>query len=393
MDNVLITGLGVISCLGSGTDAFWRGMCAARSAPVRVADPYAHVELPLMYIVPEADVPAGPCFQAGLPLGQASRYALTAADEAIMDAGLDTLADPARVSVVIGTGMGDAGLHEQWRAEGFPDGGNWTPVFSPAAVISGWLGARGSNTSISNACAASGYGLAAAADLIRSGEADVVIAGGVEAYTRVGLACFNRLGAIDAERCRPFDRHRGGTMFGEGAAILVLESERHARARNAPRGYARLAGAGWTCDAYHPTAPEPTGVQVVRAMRQALDEAGATPAEVGCVVPHGTGTELNDVVESRALGEVFGDTTIPLYSLKGLIGHAGGAAGALAALAGALILSHRTVPPSVPLVEQDPECKVVLPTVQAPLNGSWVLVNAYAFGGNNASLALQEAGS
>jgi 3-oxoacyl-(acyl-carrier-protein) synthase len=389
MDDVLITGMGVICCLGNGAEAFWRGMADARSAPTVAMDPHAHMELPLMYSVPAADVPDKPRQQAGLQLGQASRYALTAAAEAVADAALGDV-NPSRLSVVIGTGMGDSGLHEQWRADGFGVDDRWVPVFSPASVISGWLGAAGANTSISNACAASGFGLSVAADLIRMDEADVVIAGGVEAYSRVALACFNRLGAVDSQRCRPFDRNRRGTVFGEGAAVLVLESVRHARARNAPRRYARLAGTGWSCDAYHSTAPEPTGKQIMRAMHSALDEAGTGPDQVGCVVPHGTGTELNDLVESHAINEVLGDLNTPLYSLKGLIGHTGGAAGALAVLAGVLMLWHRTVPPNVALDELDPECKVTLPDAQKPLDGSCVLVNAYAFGGNNVSLALLE---
>ena len=383
---VHITGLGVLSCLGAGVDSFRAGMRAARSAPRRAADPHANMARPLMYSVPEADVPPAPASSplGSTPVGMASRYALAAAAEAVADAGLGRVADPRRLAVVVGTGMGDSGAHEQWHVDGAP-AGEWAPVFTPAAAIGGLVGAAGANTSISNACAASGFGLSVAADLIRSGEADVVIAGGAEAYSRVALGCFNRLGAIDAERCRPFDRHRGGTVFGEGAAIMVLESAEHAAARGA-RAYATLAGAGWSCDAYHSTAPEPTGGQIVRAMRQAFDDAGVKAGDVGAVVPHGTGTQLNDVVESGALVEVLGADGPPLYSLKGLIGHTGGAAGAL-------IVADREVPPNVPLGEQDPECPVLLPTGAVPLRGSAVLVNAYAFGGNNVSLVLQEAGS
>ncbi|GGQ06438.1 beta-ketoacyl synthase N-terminal-like domain-containing protein [Streptosporangium pseudovulgare] len=398
---VLITGLGVLSCTGAGTDAFWAGMRAARSAPRRAADPHADMEHPLMYSVPDADVPADPAECDGLPLGDASRYALAAAAEALADAGLgagpdatlDAVADPSRVAVVVGTGMGDSGLHERWHLDGAPPGTRWAPVFSPAAVIGARFGASGANTSVSNACAASGFGLSIAADLIRSGEADVVIAGGVEAYSRVALGCFNRLGAIDPLRCRPFDRERAGTVFGEGAAILVLESAEHAEARGAAKRYAALAGAGWSCDAYHSTAPEPGGGQIARAMRQALDDAGIKPADVGAVIPHGTGTQLNDVVESGVLTEVLGPEGPPLYSLKALVGHTGGAAGALAALAGALIIANRQIPPSVPRGEPDPRCPVLLPDAPVPLEGSSVLVNAYAFGGNNVSLVLQEAGS
>ncbi|WP_086705659.1 beta-ketoacyl synthase N-terminal-like domain-containing protein, partial [Streptomyces antimycoticus] len=287
MDDVLVTGLGALSPLGAGTGAFWRGMHAADTAPVRVPDPLAHMDHPLMYLVPEADLPDGPEEQDGLPLGRGSRFALAAAREAVADAGLAALPgpdasgatdaglDPRRVAVALSTGMGDTDLHEGWWTGETPASGRWAPAFPLASVVGGWFGAQGVNTCVSNACAASGYALSMAADLIRSGEADVVIAGGAEAYSRVALACFNRLGAIDPERCRPFAAERRGTLFGEGAAVLVLESAAHARARGARTVYGRLAGAGWSCDAYHPTAPEPSGEQIERAMRVALREAGA----------------------------------------------------------------------------------------------------------------------
>ncbi|MFJ1995415.1 beta-ketoacyl synthase N-terminal-like domain-containing protein [Streptomyces asiaticus] len=428
MDDVLVTGLGALSPLGAGTDAFWRGMHKADTAPTRVPDPLAHMDHPLMYLVPEADIPDGPEEQDGLPLGRGSRFALAAAREAVADAGLAAVPgpgalpgpggrpeakglDPRRVAVALSTGMGDTDLHEGWWTGEAPASGRWAPPFPLSSVVGGWFGAQGVNTCVSNACAASGYALSVGADLIRAGEADVVIAGGAEAYSRVALACFNRLGAIDPERCRPFAAERRGTVFGEGAAVLVLESATHARARGARTVYGRLAGAGWSCDAYHATAPEPSGEQIERAMREALREAGAgtaagagtgTAAEsgagsgsgsgsggLGFVIPHGTGTELNDVVESRVLDALTPRT--PLYSVKALIGHTGGAAGAFAALAASLVLHHRTLPPNVPVGERDPECAVSLPSGSAPMTGAYGLVNAYAFGGNNISLVFGEA--
>ncbi|MES4908108.1 MULTISPECIES: beta-ketoacyl-[acyl-carrier-protein] synthase family protein [unclassified Streptomyces] len=411
--DVLVTGLGALSCLGSGTDALWRGMHTARSAPTRVPDPLAHMDHPHMYLVPEADLPVGPEELDGLPLGRASQFAIEAAREAVESAGLTGLAgvDPRRVAVAISSGMGDSDPHERRRAGEPAKHDRWAPVFPVASAVGGWLGAQGANTSLSNACAAGGYALSVAADLIRSGEADVVVAGGTEAYSRTALACFNRLGAIDPERCRPFAADRRGTIFGEGAAVLVLESAAHARARGAKTVYARLAGTGWSCDAYHATAPEPGGAQIERAMREALREAdpaldpapghspgpapATAPGRLGFVVPHGTGTELNDVVEARALSTVLGEAAplTPLYSLKALLGHTGGAAGALAALAAVLVLHHKTLPPNVPVGPLDPECEVPLPAGATPMTAPYGLVNAYAFGGNNVSLVLQEAGS
>ncbi|MEU5109686.1 beta-ketoacyl-[acyl-carrier-protein] synthase family protein [Streptomyces sp. NPDC021354] len=401
--DVLVTGLGALSCLGSGTEALWRGMHTACSAPTKVPDPLAHMDHPHMYLVPEADLPTGPEEQDGLPLGRGSQFAIAAAHEAVDSAGLTGLAgvDPRRVAVSISSGMGDSDLHERRRAGEPARHDGWAPAFPVASAVGGWLGAQGPNTSLTNACAASGYALSVAADLIRSGEADVVVAGGTEAYSRVALACFNRLGAIDPERCRPFAADRRGTIFGEGAAVLVLESAAHARERGAKTVYARLAGAGWSCDAHHATAPEPGGEQIERAMREALRETDpaleAAPGAggLGFVVPHGTGTELNDVVEARALAGVLGEAAprTPLYSVKALLGHTGGAAGAFAALAAVLVLHHRTLPPNVPVGRQDPECEVPLPTEPTPMTAPYGLVNAYAFGGNNVSLVLREAGA
>ncbi|WP_432588170.1 beta-ketoacyl-[acyl-carrier-protein] synthase family protein [Streptomyces sp. HD1123-B1] len=402
MDDVLITGLGALSPLGSGVDAFWRGMGTADTAPVKVPDPLARMDHPLMYLVPEADLPDGPEELDGLPLGRGSQFALEAAREAVRDAGLDGaggVPDPRRMAVILGSGMGDTDLHERWWTGTDPDSARWTPVYPMASAVASWTGAQGSATCVSNACSASGYALSEGADLIRSGEADVVIAGGAEAYSRVALACFNRLGAIDPERCRPFAADRGGTLFGEGSAVLVLESAAHARARGVRTVYGRLAGAGWSCDAHHPTAPEPGGAQIERAMREALRQAGvsAAPGErgLGFVVPHGTGTDLNDVVESRILDALAGgpDGRAPLYSLKALIGHTGGAAGAFAALAAVLMLHHGTVPSNVPVGALDPECPVRLPAGPTPVSAPYGLVNAYAFGGNNISLVFGEAGS
>jgi 3-oxoacyl-[acyl-carrier-protein] synthase II len=373
-ERALITGIGVMACTGRGADAFWAGLEAASSAPSPAPDD--GLELPPIYRAPDD----------GRAPGRVARLAWSAAREAVADAGLDG-ADTAGWHLVIGTGMGDAATHEAAaRARA------WSPAFDVASTLAACLGATGGATSTSNACAASGYAVAMAADLIRGGEAEVVLAGGAEAYSRVALASAARLKAVDPARCRPFDRHRRGTMIGEGSAMLVLESEAHARRRGAPRAYAEVAGTGWSCDAHHPTAPDPSGEQMVRAMREALARARAEMEDVGVVVPHGTGTQLNDRVEAAALRRALGSHDPPLYSLKALVGHTGGAAGGLAVAAGALILRHGRVPPNVALDEQDPECPVRLPQDGPVEVGTPVaMVNASAFGGNNVSLVLRAA--
>ena len=397
MDRVVVTGLGVVSCLGSDLDSYWAGLLAARSEPAPVDDPAANMKIRLLYGI--GPVPEPPADGAGRA-GRTSSFAVRAGTAALVDAGLPVedgaLADSApvtrdRVGVAVGTGVGDCSLPEQARSGGAaPEGLDEFP-FKVGSVLAGRLGLGGPAVSVSTACSASAYSVSMGVDMIRDGRADVVLAGGADGYTRVGVACFNRLGALDPVRCRPFDAGRKGTIFGEGAAFLVLESEEHARARGRDRHYGAVEGTGWSCDGHHATAPEAKATQIVRAMRAALAEAAVEPGDVGCVVPHGTGTPLNDVVESHALHAALGPAaeTLPVYSLKALLGHTGGAAGAFALLTALLMLDRGTVPPNMPLAEPDPDCPLRMP-VGEPLASAprHVLVNAYAFGGNNISVLV-----
>jgi 3-oxoacyl-(acyl-carrier-protein) synthase len=395
-ERVLITGLGVVSCLGSDLEAYWSGLLAAQSDPAPVPDPHAKMDNRLLYGVPDGAVtPAGPAGLAGRArLGRTSRFALQATRSALHDAGLGDrpeAAGPGTVGIAIGTGVGDASLFEDARVGHPAPAGPDAYPFKVCSVLADEFGLTGPMLSVSTACSASAYSVSLAAEAIQQGEADVVVTGGADGYTRVGVACFNRMGGLDPQRCRPFSADRQGTVFGEGAAVLVLESESHARARGRRRWYGVVEGAGWSCDAFHPTAPEPRGTQVVRAMRAALAAAELAPPQVGCVVPHGTGTPLNDAVESTALAEVFGESAAALgvYSLKALLGHTGGAAGAFALLTAALIADRRTAPPNAPVPSPDPKCPLSLHT-GAPLCRDFghLLVNAYAFGGNNISVVV-----
>ena len=380
MPRPVITGLGVVCCLGSGTEDFWLGLHSTPPAPREVADPGARFDIRHYHL---AD--AGPAASAGP--GPASRMAVRAARQAVADSGLDG-AEASRVAVVLGTAMGDYPLFEQ-RPEHEPaETGPFTEYLVASAVADA-VGFRGPVTTVANACAASGYALAVAADMIRCGEADAVVVGGADSYSRVAMANFNRMGAVDPVRCRPFDLDRQGTVFGEAAAVLVLESVEHAARRGAGHVYAELAGTGWSCDAHHPTAPEPSGTQIVEAMRRSLRDAEIGPESVGCVIPHGTGTRLNDQVESKALGEVFGGgEPLPMFSLKAVVGHTAGAAGTMAALTAALMLDRGEVPPTLAPLTPDPECEVRLEPSASPLGGDYVMANAYAFGGNNVSVLL-----
>ncbi|WP_405556898.1 TauD/TfdA family dioxygenase [Streptomyces canus] len=283
---VVVTGVGAVTCHGVGAGELWRAMTAAGTRlPDRSADPLALMDLPLINLVPDLDLP-------GLDLRseRATRFAALAASEALADAGLDAGAlDAVRSAVVLGSCMGEPGVNERGRG-----GQRWEPPFRLASALADELGLFGTALDVANACAAGGYALGVAMDLVRAGEADVVIAGGSDACSRVALGCCNRLGAVDPERCRPFESDRAGTVFAGGAGVVVVESAAHARACGAlDSGDGRvlsLGGVGWSCDGDHPTAPREDGEQIVRAMRRAL---GEPPYDVGCVVPHGTGTRLS----------------------------------------------------------------------------------------------------
>lgn len=395
MQRVLVTGLGVVSCLGRDLEGYWSGLLGASSSPEVVDDPGARMRNRLLYGI--GPVPEPPPDGTGRP-GRTSSFAVHAGAAALRDAGLGAGGsgsfDPSRVGVAVGTGVGDCSLPEQASLGGSPPAGVDAFTFKVGSVLANRFGLTGPTVSVSTACSASAYAVSLAVDAIVDGSADVVLAGGADGYTRVGVACFNRLGALDPERCRPFDADRVGTIFGEGAAFLVLESESHARRRGRDRYYGVVEGAGWSCDGFHATAPDGAAAQISRAMRTALAEAGVAPGDVGCVVPHGTGTPLNDVVESRALYQVFGAgaATVPVYSLKAMLGHTGGAAGAFSLLTAALILKHGVVPPNVPLGRPDPDCALALPGTASAVAPEHVLVNAYAFGGNNISVLLGRGG-
>ena len=384
---VAITGLGAISCLGSGVTAYWDGLLAGGGEPGEVPLPDLNMRATKMYLVDRADVPAEPSCYAGVELGSSPRMAVAAADQALTDAGLERGARGG-IPVVLGVELGNVDVQEMHRSSGRA---TWTPLTIAAAVVGAAIGSRAAATSVGNACSATGYALTIALDMIRMGEATTVLVGGAEGMTRAGMGSFNRLGAADPVRCRPFDRNRAGTMFGDGSAMIVLEAAEHARLRGA-RPYAELAGAAWSCDAYHLTAPDPTGDQIVRAMTEALADAKLDVRDVACVIPHGTGTPLNDVVESRALHTMFGDRIreLPLFSLKAMIGHTSGAAGAFACLTAALMQRHRKSPGNS-RIDQDPDCDVWLPQGHSvPLDAPAVLVNTYAFGGNNTSFVVKD---
>jgi 3-oxoacyl-[acyl-carrier-protein] synthase II len=318
---------------------------------------------------------------------------------ALEDAGLDLASlDPDRAGVSMGTTSGEPSFVERYndiRKEQGLDAipGDLFPKYPSNVIptnVAIEFGLRGPSLMIPTACAAGNYAIGYGFDLIRSGRVDAMFAGGADAFSRITYTGFSRLGAIAKERCQPFDRNRKGMVPGEGAAVLMLEEAAAARARGA-KVYAEILGYGISCDAHHMTAAHPQGEGAVRAMTGALRESSVSLEDVGYISAHGTGTPTNDRAESIAVRSLFGPRAdrVPVSSIKSMVGHTMGAASAIEAAACALALHTGMIPPTINYEEPDPECDLdYVPNEARKSNPRVVLNNAYAFGGNNASLCL-----
>lgn len=389
---VEVTGLGVISSLGHDLDTFWGNLLHSVATPTR--DPGLRAEWMSLTHTYGIEAAARPDCGPQTFAGTAALFGTAAARQCLADAGLtaSSAVNWARGGCVLGSAMGDD-VFERAAVSGEAIAPQDAFPFTLATAVAEELGLAGPNMCVSTACSAGLYSIAIAADLIRRGEADFVFTGGSEAICRVAMGCFNRLQAIDDVACRPFDRDRAGAVMGEGAAIVLLESRRHRIARGWNRVYAVVKGEGWSCDAHHATMPEETGEQAVRAINEALARSEVGLDEVDLVLAHGTGTRQNDLMESRALRRVFGERTDAIWvsGNKSKLGHTGGAAGAFQGLTAALALARRQVPPTGNSAVKDPECdlRLALEPVCAPLRN--VLLNSYAFGGNNITVVMGRA--
>lgn len=394
---VVVTGLGVLSPIGCGKDSFWEALLAGASgaAEIRSIDTAGFRSRRGC----EIKEPIPVSNDDGMVMGRASRFAVRAAEMAIEDAKLN-LADVGvrRLGVSVGTTGGEIRVLE--KIDSLRHGGSEADVSGdlyaaqPCSMISASVARRfgcgGPNLLISTACAAGNYALGYASDIIRRGGADVMLAGGADPFSRVTHAGFCRLGAVTPDRCQPFDKNRKGILVGEGAGIVVLESEEHARSRGA-RTYARVLGYGLSCDAFDPGSLDPSGQGVVVAMRRALKVAGVALDEVGYICAHGTGTPLNDRVETLAVKEVFGPhaSSVPMSSIKSMLGHTMGAASAIEAIACVLAIRDGVLPPTINYETPDPECDLdYIPNTPRRRDVDIALNNAFAFGGNNSCLVL-----
>jgi 3-oxoacyl-[acyl-carrier-protein] synthase II len=342
-----------------------------------------------------------------------SQLAVAAGREAVQDAGLvidDGLA--ARTGVVVNcavAGMGE--IEAATRQIAVPDGER-APRLSPyfvssvipnmaACEVAIDLGVHGPVTASALACASGIYAFLEGRRLIRSGEADVVICGGTDAsITPVMFAGLISMGALSrrnddpARASRPFDAGRDGFVYGEGAVLAVLESAEHARRRGATV-YASVAGGSLTSDAFHVSAPEPTGGYAAAAIRQAMERSGLGPADIGYICAHGTSTRANDRTETAAIRTAFGEhaESVAVSSPKSMVGHLIGAAGALSAMVSALAMRDGVAPPTINLDTPDPECDLdYVPNVARPMTIDAAMVNAFGFGGQNCVAVLTRPG-
>jgi 3-oxoacyl-[acyl-carrier-protein] synthase II len=398
---VAITGCGVVSPAGVELAAFWSALMSATCfiGPLRKFAIEgqanlmgAEVELPSADELP-GSVDSDPYRARCAALG------LAAARRAFADANLTSDA-LARAGAVVGTTLGEerqiGDLSQRFTEHGADsvDGSFFTRSDNHrlAALIARQHGLGGPVMLNATACSSGNAATAWAYDLVASGAADVMLAGGVDTLTRVTYCGFNRMNALSKSVCRPFHKDRDGVSFGEGAGLLVLEELEHARRRGA-RIYGEIAGYGISNDAYHITAPEPSGEGFARAIRQALSSTGTALEEVDYVSAHGTGTPYNDAGESGAIKAVFGEraTSIAVSSIKSMLGHTNGAASAIESIACALALSHQAVPPTANLTEPDPAFGLDFVVGEGrPMRVRTCLNMAAGFGGFNVCLVLKE---
>ena len=404
---VVVTGLGLVTPLGIGTDRTWKALCAGQSGIARITrfDPTGY-DAQIAGEVKDFD-PAQFIEKKEIKkMDTFIHYAVAASQLAVDDAALKvTPEESAKVGVYIGSGIGGLGSIEHYHQVLRDKGpGRVSPFFIPMTIInlaSGQvairLGAKGPNSCAVTACATGNNCIGDAYRIIQRGEADVMIAGGAEAaITPLGVAGFASAKALsfrnDApeKASRPFDRDRDGFVLGEGAGVVVLEDIEHARRRGA-RVYAEIIGYAMNSDAYHITAPPEEGEGAVRCMELAITDAGISKSDVGYINAHGTST-MADAIETKAIKQVFGDHAyrVPVSSTKSMTGHLLGAAGGIEAIFSILALHHGILPPTINLDHPDPACDLdYVPNKARPASFNVALSNSFGFGGVNACLLFQ----
>jgi len=404
---VVITGLGAVTPLAIGVEPFWQGLIAGRSgiAPLSAFDASTYTT---RFAGEVRDFDPLQFMERGdaKHMDRYCQFAVAAARMALDDSGLDIPPRSDRVGVLIGSGIGGTWTWENQNLVLRDKGPHRvSPYFIPMLIgdmasgqVSIMLGARGPNFAIVSACATSTHAIGEACEIIRRGDADAMIAGGSEApLTPLGVAGFCSMRALstrndDPQRAsRPFDKHRDGFVMAEGAGAVVLETEQSARERGA-RVYCEIIGYGMSADAYHVTAPAPSGEGGARAMASAIRKAGISPGDIDYVNAHGTSTPLNDQLETEALKQALGEAayTVAISSTKSMTGHLLGAAGAVEAIVCAMAITRGIIPPTINYECPDPECDLdyVPNAARQQAAVTVAMSNSFGFGGHNAVLIL-----
>ncbi|MBM4152327.1 MAG: beta-ketoacyl-ACP synthase II [Kiritimatiellaceae bacterium] len=410
---VVVTGMGVISPVGNTLESFWESLITGRSG----AGPITRIENldgftttiaaevknfdPELYTISKKEARKMDPF---------TQYGPPASITAMQDSGIDlSKEDLERIGVIVSTGIGGLQIMEAaqdtYRERG---AGRLSPFIIPVMItniVAGHIaiqfGLKGPNFCVTSACASGTHSIGEALRIIQYGEADVMLAGGTEgAITPLGVGGFCSLRALTTRNddphhaSRPFDLNRDGFLIGEGAGVLVLESEEHALARGA-KIYCELAGYGRTCDAYHITAPSAEAEQAARGMRLAFEDAGLTAEDVDYVFAHGTSTALNDKGETLAIKKALGMDKAyrtAISSTKSMTGHMLGAAGGVEAIACVMAIKEGIIPPTINYETPDPDCDLdYVPNVARKMDVRVALSNSLGFGGHNATLCFRKA--
>ena len=409
MRRVVVTGVGVVSALGTGNEKNWSALMAGKSGIDRItrfdaSDLPSQIAGEVKDFNPEDFIDKKEIKKMDTFI----QYAIAAAEIAMQDSGLQVTEENAeRVGVVVGAGLGGLPAIEKYH-EVLMNGGykKVTPFFIPMLIInlapghiSIRFGAKGPNISTVTACATGTHSIGDAYHMIKRGDADAMIAGGTEStITPLGIAGFNVMKALSTRNddpttaSRPFEKNRDGFVMAEGAGIVVLEEYEAAKKRGA-KIYAEVVGYGLTGDAHHITAPGPDGEGAARCMKMALKNAGLNPADVDYINAHGTSTHFNDLYETMAIKSVFGDHAKKLMvsSTKSMTGHALGAAGGIEAVFSLLALDRAAVPPTINYIEPDPECDLdYVPNEARQAKIRVAMSNSLGFGGTNGTLIFKK---
>ncbi len=407
-NRVVVTGLGVVSPVGIGLDAYWDSLTAGRSgvATIALCDTTAYptkIAGEVKNWKPEEHLDPKHVRR----MSRAAQFAVTAAQHAVKHANLQMGDVNPNVGVLLGTGTSSFPDTEAAMRTLIARGPmRISPFFAPVSLpnMPTWqvamaLKAHGYNSTVVTACAAGTQAIGEAYEIVRRGDADVMLAGGTEApICELGLASFCVMRSLSTRNdepdkaSRPYDSGRDGFIPSEGSGVLVLESLQHALERNATI-YAEVLGYAATSDAFHEVMPEPNGSGAARAMQSALHNAGVQPLEIDYINAHGTSTQLNDTAETAAVKQVFAEYAkqVPMSSTKSMTGHLLGAAGAIEAVAGVMAIQTNTVPPTINYENPDPSCDLdYVPNEARSVDVRTVMSNSFGFGGQNAVLILRE---